>query len=320
MISFDDYYRIKGLSKEVGLDQLHQRILSIYKEVKKICDKHNLRYFAEGGTWVGAALCEGFIPWDDDMDLRMPRKDYELFIKIAPKELPEHLQLIDCTSDPYSAGNMLKVHDITTTFVETTKRTSPDQWTGVFVDITPFDYAPNEESTRERLRKVGVKLFIYSLLRKKNHVIFDLGNFRNTGWYELYTTNGLKPPRTKLSVILLSIYIYLHRISYFSKKLDRLWRGFTSDTDWIVCPERPWEKGGKILYLPRAYYSTSIEMKFCDTVMPVPVGYKEISLLSYGFEPTLNVSEDLKYKHLKDAIVDLEKSYKWYVNETLSLG
>ncbi|MBR1604027.1 MAG: LicD family protein [Synergistaceae bacterium] len=65
--------------------------LDIFKAFKAICDRHNLRYFAIGGTCIGAIRHKGFVPWDDDMDVAMPYEDYKKFFEIAKTELPEHL-------------------------------------------------------------------------------------------------------------------------------------------------------------------------------------------------------------------------------------
>ena len=59
---------------------LHESDLAIAKEVVSICEKYGLRYYMLGGTMLGAIRHKGFIPWDDDMDLGMPRKDYERFL------------------------------------------------------------------------------------------------------------------------------------------------------------------------------------------------------------------------------------------------
>lgn len=312
LISEQQYAQLKLLSEDVSMDDLHSKIFDIYIEIKAICEKHNLQYFAEGGTWVGAALCGGFIPWDDDMDIRMPRADYERFSIIAKDELPHNIQALDCTRDPYSAGNMLKVHDTSTTFIESTKRLSPNQWTGVFVDIVPFDNAPDSDSERSLLQKKGTKLFISSILRKKNHINVDILNYKNTWWYSLFESNDIAAPRGILGVCLFYLYLRAHPVNYFSKKLDKLWQNYPDNSKLITCPERPWEKEGRILYLPREYYGSAISMDFCDSKMPVPVGYEEISLMSYGFKPTLDVDDSLKYKHLDGAIVDLDKPFKWY--------
>ena len=71
---------------------LHESDLAIAKEVVSICEKYGLRYYMLGGTMLGAIRHKGFIPWDDDMDLGMPRKDYERFLEVAPKELPSMIK------------------------------------------------------------------------------------------------------------------------------------------------------------------------------------------------------------------------------------
>lgn len=317
LISEQQYSQLKSQGKDLSMDDLHAKIFDIYIEIKKICDKHGLEYYAEGGTWIGAALCQDFIPWDDDMDLRMPRADYEKFLEIAPRELPGNIQVLDCVEDRHSAANMLKVHDTSTTFIESTKRLSPNQWTGVFVDITPFDNAPDSETERELLRREGVKLFIYSILRKKNHISLDVRNYKNTWWYSLFADNGLTTPANTFGVLLLYLYIRLHPINYFSRRLDRLWQNYADSSDMIVCPERPWEKEGRLLYLSRNYYTEKIFMNFRGDKIPVPIGYENISILSYGFSPTLEVDDGLKYKHLDDAIVDLTKPFSWYQDKLI---
>ena len=77
------------------MNEIQQKILEIFIEIDKICVKHDLRYYAIGGTCLGAVRHQGFIPWDDDLDIAMPDKDFELFMDIAPKELPDNLKLIN---------------------------------------------------------------------------------------------------------------------------------------------------------------------------------------------------------------------------------
>ena len=71
------------------LRQLQLVELDITAHFVEICKKHHLRYYMIGGTMLGAIRHKGFIPWDDDMDMAMPRPDYEKFLQIAPTELPE---------------------------------------------------------------------------------------------------------------------------------------------------------------------------------------------------------------------------------------
>ena len=67
-------------------------LFEILKEIKVICEKHNLKYFLAYGTLLGAVRHQGFIPWDDDVDIVMYRDEYEKFLKIAKSELPTYLK------------------------------------------------------------------------------------------------------------------------------------------------------------------------------------------------------------------------------------
>ena len=68
-----------------------QELLKIFRVFEDICRKHGLRYYADGGTALGAVRHKGFIPWDDDIDVNMPREDYNRFVKIVHNELPANL-------------------------------------------------------------------------------------------------------------------------------------------------------------------------------------------------------------------------------------
>ena len=74
----------KDLLRQVQLIQLE-----ILKDFVKVCNKYNLQYFLDGGTLLGAVRHKGFIPWDDDLDLAMPREDYDTLIEIAPEIFDE---------------------------------------------------------------------------------------------------------------------------------------------------------------------------------------------------------------------------------------
>ena len=69
------------------LDKLHKVELSILDDFVKVCEKNDLTYFLIGGSLLGAVRHQGFIPWDDDIDIGMPREDYDKFIKIGQEAL-----------------------------------------------------------------------------------------------------------------------------------------------------------------------------------------------------------------------------------------
>lgn len=69
--------------------------LTVMYEVDKICRKYNITYFADWGTMLGAVRHGGIVPWDDDIDIMMRRKDYERFLKVAEKELPEGFAVLN---------------------------------------------------------------------------------------------------------------------------------------------------------------------------------------------------------------------------------
>ena len=78
--------------------QLH--ILKILQAVDKVCKDHNLRYYLWAGTMLGAVRHKGFIPWDDDMDICMPRPDYDLLMQHASEWLPEPYEAICADNTP----------------------------------------------------------------------------------------------------------------------------------------------------------------------------------------------------------------------------
>ena len=107
-----------GEYSEDILHKLWDYELSIYNEFARVCDKYGFHYFASYGTVIGAMRHRGFIPWDDDMDVGMPREDYEKFLEVAPKELGSTFALLEARKTRGYVLPFAKLTRSDTTFIE----------------------------------------------------------------------------------------------------------------------------------------------------------------------------------------------------------
>lgn len=121
-----------------NLNKLHAVQVEILDEIVKICKKNNLNYFLIGGTLLGAVRHQGFIPWDDDLDVAMPRKDYERFISICKSELSNKYYLQHISTDKKYWQNFAKIRKNNTLFDEKMVE-NIETHKGIFVDIFPLD-------------------------------------------------------------------------------------------------------------------------------------------------------------------------------------
>ena len=126
-----------------NIELLHEIDLEIVKNVVSVCDSNNLTYYMSGGTLLGAVRHHGFIPWDDDIDLAMPRNDYERFLKIAPRLLPTNFQIVNYRTDPKYQYYITRVRDIETK-VEEIRIGNEYRYTNASIDIFPLDGTPNQ--------------------------------------------------------------------------------------------------------------------------------------------------------------------------------
>ncbi len=92
------------MADQYDMSGVHSANLKILKEVDRICRKYKIRYGLDAGTLIGAVRHHGFIPWDDDADVYFTRSQYEAFCKVAPRELPEGMELLVPDSLPGRKG------------------------------------------------------------------------------------------------------------------------------------------------------------------------------------------------------------------------
>ena len=134
------------------MEKLHAIEIDIMIEFRRICDKHGLKYFLYGGTLLGAVRHRGFIPWDDDVDIVMLREDYDKFGEICKKELEERYFYQTCFTDDDFPRSFAKIR-ANGTFVREPKWDSNNMHKGIFIDILPLDYFPEDDKTGDKMLK-----------------------------------------------------------------------------------------------------------------------------------------------------------------------
>lgn len=137
-------------------------------EIVRICKKHNLQYFLIGGTLLGAVRHKGFIPWDDDLDIAMPREDYEKFQAICVKELDEKYYLHSIDTDPEYWVGFIKIRKKNTVFEPKQDATIDTPYKGVYVDIFPLDNAKRERSIWQDIQAYACKGLVSFQYRRRH--------------------------------------------------------------------------------------------------------------------------------------------------------
>jgi lipopolysaccharide cholinephosphotransferase len=148
--------------------QLHQ--IKMMSELQQLFTNEKLVYFAIGGTALGAVRHKGFIPWDDDIDIAMPRQDYERFITLQHK-LPSHLFIQNFHTDKEYWLHFAKVRDKSTLFIENSRKNQNINH-GIFIDIFPWDNIMNSSDIKNEVKIMSHKFRRISMSNYKRKNIF----------------------------------------------------------------------------------------------------------------------------------------------------
>ncbi|MBR2114608.1 MAG: LicD family protein [Prevotella sp.] len=149
------------MRKIEDIQELRSIQMGILDEVHRFCEAHGLRYFLSSGTLIGAVRHKGYIPWDDDIDIYMPREDYEKFLASYRDDKGVY-RAINPKMEAHYYYTFAKVVDLRTKMVETE---TEGYEIGVYMDIFPVDYVTDNLSRRERVFRL--KKLLYKIRRCK---------------------------------------------------------------------------------------------------------------------------------------------------------
>ena len=149
-------------------------MLDLLAEFDRVCKKHGIKYFASGGTMLGAIRHKGFIPWDDDIDVMMFREDYDKLLEVGPREFLHPFFFQNKFTDPCCVDLISKLRNTeTTALIANEVGTKYNYNRGIFIDIFPLDFLPddqeafkdlicNVEKCKKRMYRIGKELGIFT--------------------------------------------------------------------------------------------------------------------------------------------------------------
>lgn len=147
------------------LDSLQKIELENLRVFIEVCRKLNLEYFVYGGTLLGVEKYQGMIPWDDDIDVAMPRESYKKFLKYAADILPNEYFIQSPYNCPKSPYPYIKLRRKGTKFIEYVNRNLNIE-SGIYIDIYPVDRIPDDEKLRKQQFKNVRKWILIYVIRQ----------------------------------------------------------------------------------------------------------------------------------------------------------
>lgn len=264
--------------------RMQGRILEILSAVHRLCVEEGIRYFMIGGTLIGAVRHGGFIPWDDDIDIGVPRPDYNRLLQSASKLGPD-FAIHHFGNDPSYVYPYAKCYDTRTTVIELLARPFKR---GAWIDIFPLDGLP--EDTEQQRRQVQAVSRLRRLL------------VLNTGAYFPKTGSAT---RDRLHAVAAPFARMLPR-AVIARRLDRVLR----QHDYDSAPRIANLTGryGIRELTERQHFESHVELDFAGRRFRAPVGYDQYLRGVYGEYMRLPPPEKQVSNHAQ-MIVDFDTPF-----------
>lgn len=271
------------------LKKLQSKSLEILKYFKKFCEENDLTFYLCGGCCIGAVREKGFIPWDDDIDVFMPRNDYKkLYTLWNEKADTEKFSCLKNTKDKFVGNIFITIVDNNTTLIKPYQK-ELDIPQGVVIDVFPLDGCPSGKIKR-RIQKFWA--MIYSLYgaqvapKKHGKMVNLVGNI----------LLRLAPSKN----IRYSIW------SFAEKKMSKY---SINECDKIteLCAGPYYMKNE----YPKSAFIRPVYKEFEYCMMPLPTGYDKYLSMAFGDYMNLPPKEEQKPHH-DITFLDLDNSYKKY--------
>lgn len=261
MVSEVQLVKSEGMEEFTELQEVIINTLSVFHD---FCQEHNLTYHLGGGTLLGAVRHKGIIPWDDDVDVDMPRHDYERLLQLAD-QFPQPFQVKHFNTDKDYVYPFIKIYNPK---LQVTEFFGQQSYTsGAWIDVFPMDGVP----TNMHLRKLH-----FSML-KQLRFLFQLKN------------RGYQPPQNKKSKTyylkllikpLVSLMLCVFPRSFVFKLMDKAaaLKSYNS-SDYIGAFYSPY---GVKASFPKAVYEKTLPGEFNGYLFNIPAGYDLFLKSQYG--------------------------------------
>ena len=236
--------------RKIEINELRSIMLNLLQEVDRYCKENNIQYFLDSGTLLGAIRHQGFIPWDDDMDICMPRPDYERFLaEVKQKRIANYIDIYQAEDGlfPY-----IKIVDTRTELIE-----YPDTLRlklGAYIDVFPKDGIPDDKKKAERLCR-RAKFYSYWY------------------WFNRYSVKVWKEQGSVLKRIVAAMVSPFCEDKLFPlKKCVSLAKTYDYNSCHYMATI---VAGGMHNCVPKDCFSYSIPVQFEGHDFPAPVGYDQ---------------------------------------------